>query len=111
MFNVGEILGLVGLVGVGCIELVEMFYGLCILCGGCIMLNGKEINKLFIGECLLCGLVYLLEDCQLFGLNFDVLLVWNVCVFIYNFCGFWVKIVKDNVILECYCWVLNIKFN
>lgn len=63
MFNVGEILGLVGLVGVGCIELVEMFYGLCILCGGCIMLNGKEINKLFIGECLLCGLVYLLEDC------------------------------------------------
>lgn len=75
------------------------------------MLNGKEINKLFIGERLLRGLVYLSEDRQLFGLNFDVSLVWNVCVFIYNFRGFWAKIAKDNVILERYRRALNIKFN
>lgn len=74
----GEVLGIVGLVGLGCMELVWLIYGVDVCDGGCVVLQGCDIDILILCVVLDVGIVYLIEDCVKLGLFLDMLIFDNV---------------------------------
>jgi len=70
----GEILGLIGLVGSGRTELVNLLFGLDRRTGGRVYIDGKEVNNSNAKRAIANGMGFVPEDRQKQGLilNFDV---------------------------------------
>lgn len=72
----GEILGFVGLMGVGCIELVCVIFGVEFVDSGEICINDWFVIICSLVDVVQVGIGYLFEDCKYYGLVFGM----DVCV-------------------------------
>lgn len=77
---VGEVVGVVGIIGFGRMELVEVIFGLKIIKLGFILLGGKLIDMCFLYKRLDEGLVYVLEDRVRNGIFLIVFVKENIVV-------------------------------
>lgn len=76
----GEVLGIVGLMGVGCMELVMLIFG-CIMGDwkfGEVMIYGKFVDLFIVFKVIKVGFVYVIEDCKLLGLVLDDMICCNI---------------------------------
>lgn len=77
-------MGIVGLVGVKCIDIVEVLFGICEKLFGIIILYGKKINNYIVNEVINYGFVLVMEECCFIGIYvyLDIgfnLLILNIC--------------------------------
>lgn len=70
MLCCGEVFGIVGLLGVGCSELLKVIVGLEEYEQGEIVINGEKITCFDYGDMLKCGIGYTLENCKEVGIIF-----------------------------------------
>lgn len=91
--KLGEIFGFYGFVGVGCLLLMKIIWGVIFYCEGVISLDGWVLWLGNIGDCIVFGGVYVFEDCCYEGLIVSWMIVENfvfvnfflVCVFVLLF--------------------------
>lgn len=76
----GEILGFVGLVGFGCIELMNCLFGVDKCVGGEICFNGKDIFLCLFLDVVKKGMVYIIESCWDNGFFFNFFIVQNMAI-------------------------------
>lgn len=63
----GEIFGFVGLMGVGCIEVVCVVFGVDLVDVGEICVYGRVVMICMLVDVVKFGIGYLFEDCKYFG--------------------------------------------
>lgn len=77
----GEIFGIVGLVGVKCIDIVEILFGICEKVSGIIMLYGKKINNYSVNEVINYGFVLVIEEWCFIGIYVYLDIGFNLLIF------------------------------
>lgn len=75
---VGEIVGFVGLVGVGCFELVQLIFGVCKVIVGVIEIDGELVVIYLLWEVIDFGIGFLIENCKEQGLFFELVVQENI---------------------------------
>lgn len=76
--QLGEIVGVVGLLGVGCDVLVDLFYGLCLVECGIIYFEGWLWCICMLKQVICVGMVLVLCDCCYQGLILFFIIVDNI---------------------------------
>lgn len=104
----GEIFGIVGLVGVKCIDIVEMLFGICEKLVGIIMLYGKQINNYNVNEVINYGFVLVIEERCLMGIYVYLDIGFNLLIF--NICNYKNKVgLLDNLWMKSDIqWVIDL---
>lgn len=69
--------GVVGLVGVKCIDIVEIIFGVCEKVSGVIKFYGKEICNCNVFEVINNGFVLVIEECCFIGIYVNLSIEFN----------------------------------
>lgn len=109
----GEVVGIVGFMGVGCIEFVMSIFGWLygMFFFGIMIKDGQEVVLYDVFVVIKYGFVYVSEDCKVLGFNlFDMIKCLIVVVKLLKIvkCGV-VDFCEEFVVVEVYCKMLCIK--
>lgn len=98
--------------GVGCIELMKVFYGVLLCISGYVILDGYEVVICLLQDGLVNGIVYIFEDCKCDGLVLGMLVKENMLLIVlcyFSCVGGSLKYVDEQQVVSDFICLFNVK--